>query len=220
MFVQDVRYAIRQLRMSPGFTLAAVLTLALGIGALTTVCHLDQGGLVRSLAAGSTIRVHFDLSMQRFADRGVLSPLRHGRVSARAGYSLQDRGGVHSQCSICICRVRRRKHSPRASFQVIIFNFWAEARIGRFFTPEPMIVLLARTTRVVLGDAMARAFRCRSHIVGQTVSINRHPFTVIGVAPPGFAGIYGGMGEERGFRSRRARSLRRSQRRSAAVTLG
>jgi len=70
-------------------------------------------------------------------------------------------------------------------------------QIGQFFTPGANDHAYGSHDEAVLSDRVWRVrFGADQHIVGQAISVNRHPFTVIGVAPRDFAGIYGGMGEE------------------------
>jgi len=69
-------------------------------------------------------------------------------------------------------------------------------QVGRFFTPGANEHAYGQHDEVVLSDREWRVrFNADPRIVGQAITINRHPFTVIGVAPPDFAGIYGGLAQ-------------------------
>jgi putative ABC transport system permease protein len=69
-------------------------------------------------------------------------------------------------------------------------------QLGRFFTPSSNDRVYGSHDEVVLSDREWRArFNADPRILGQAITLNRRPFTVIGVAPPQFAGIYGGLGE-------------------------
>jgi predicted permease len=198
VFGQDLRYAIRQLRMSPGFTLTAVLTLALGIGALTTVATWTNAVLFNPWPQVK------DARSLRFVSATVLGS---------NGYS------VHYD-QLQFLRQQSRSFSDAAAFEfttlnlalpqtqpqaihggIVSANYFqvlgVKPEIGTFFQPNANDRAYGSMDAIVLSDGLWRdRFNADPSVAGRVVSINKHAFTVIGVAPRDFAGIYGGLGEE------------------------
>ena len=198
MFGQDLRYAVRQLRMSPGFTLTAVLTLALGIGALTTVATWTNAVLFNPWPQ---VR---DARSLRFISATVLGS---------NGYS------VHYD-QLQFIRQQSRSFSEAAAFEfttlnlalpntqpqainggIVSANYFqllgVKPEIGTFFAPNANDRAYGSMDAIVLSDGLWRdRFNADPSVAGRVISINKHTFTVIGVAPREFAGIYGGLAEE------------------------
>jgi predicted permease len=195
--IQDMRYAMRQLRRAPGFTLAAVLTLALGIASLATVFTWIKAVMFDPYPHVSNPRT------LRFVDATV-----HGGN----GYSvyfdvyefLRDRAKTlvnPAVFTLDVLDVASPGAPPEAlTGGLVSSNYFQllglQPQLGRFFTPGANEHVYGAHDEVVLSDREWRVrFNADPTVVGRTITVNRHPFTVIGVAPPDFAGIYGGMGE-------------------------
>jgi hypothetical protein len=160
--LQDLRYALRQLRRSPGFTLTAVLTLALGIGALTTVATWTNAVLYNPwphVAAPRTLR---------FVDATVLGSqgysVHYGqyRFLREQGHSFGDAAAF----AITSVNLAIPGREPRAiSAGIVSSNYFQllglKPQTGRFFQPGPTIEPMVRTMRsccqIVCGvSALAR----------------------------------------------------------------
>ena len=202
MFVQgairDVRYAMRQLRRSPGFLVAAVLTLALGIASLTTVFTW-----IKAVAFDPYPHVSAPRSL-RFLDATV----RSGGSGYNIGYPVLDflRGRDKSLEHLAAFTLNVvDMSSPGAPPEVVgagqvSSNYFQllglEPQLGLFFDPGANDRVYGAHDEVVLSDRVWRVrFNADARIVGRTITLNRHPFTVIGVAPRDFSGVYGGVAE-------------------------
>jgi len=194
---QDLRYALRQLRKSPGFAAVAVITLALGIGALMTVAVWTNAVLfdpwpqvrdVRSLRfidatvlGGQGYSVHYD----------QLQFLRQNSHSFNEGAALSGED----------VNVYSANGEPQVIHGGIVSSNYfqtlaVQPELGQFFQPDASDRDYGAHDEVVLSDALWRTrFDGDPNLVGCTLSINRHPFTVIGIAPKGFLGIFGGLAE-------------------------
>jgi predicted permease len=183
--LSDLRYAYRQLAKTPGFTAVVVLSLALGIGANTTVLCWLQNLVLRPLPGVS----HQEEIVV------VLSNQGGGNVSAldlQDFATLQDQfvGAAASQTSSAALTVEQSL--SWIDGQVVSANFFSllgvSPIVGRTFLPDedqkpggnPVLVISERLWR--------RQFNAESDIVGRVVDLNRKSFTIIGVVPETFHG--------------------------------
>lgn len=180
---QDVRYALRQLRKSPGFTTVAVLTLALGTGATTTMFSVVHAVLLRPLAMQDPSRVfcvqeHWrdflgGLSVGNFADVQQQSDsFASLGASGSASFNLMA------------------QESPeRIEGEIVTAGYFSTLGVqpvaGRVFTPEEDRPGHAQIA--VISERIWRThFHADSAIVGQTIRMNGLVYTVIGVMPRSF----------------------------------
>jgi predicted permease len=185
ILMQDLRYALRQLRKSPGFAIAAVLTLALAIGANALVFAVLNALFLRPLN------------------------VPHGESL----YSLQ-RGNekyiVHSYPDYLDLRDRNRSFDALAAFSIIQTGFdtgkdpgteWGYEASGNYFDAlgiQPYLGRLFHSSDehgpdsapyIVLTYSFWHShFQDDRGVVGRQVRLNKHPFTIIGVTPPEFRG--------------------------------
>ena len=182
--LQDLRYALRQLRKSPGFTLVAVLTLALGIGATTAMFSLVDGALFRSLRYS-----HAD----QLASIGVVAPIIDGEFLFAANYlawrhdqtpfvSLTSSTGVND-CDLTDDRPVRSTCASVAS--TFLPTFGVHPILGRNFTPDEDRPDAPKVALFSYGLWQSRFGGDRS-IIGRTISIDGRPTRVLGVLPRDF----------------------------------
>jgi macrolide transport system ATP-binding/permease protein len=191
---QDVRYGVRLLAATPGFTSIAVLSLAIGIGANCAIFSFADALLLRPLPVarpGEVFTVGSNSAVEAFGISSLVS-------SYRDYVDIRDRAksldGLVAFRYATAGVATDPNATPRLRMGVTASsNLFAvmgvEPTIGRAFRPEENQVP-GRDAVVVLGRTMwEQEFGSDPGVLGRSLRINGQPFTVIGVAPPGFTGL-------------------------------
>jgi putative ABC transport system permease protein len=182
----DLRYALRQLRRSPGFTAAAILTLALGIGANTAIFSVADAMLLRPLPYK-----HADRLVMVW-DQLLKIGVRELPVSAtnydayRADNRIFDQSAIYRQDNRNLTGVGNAERVSVISSTSGLFEMLGtRPAIGRGFGPEDWQP--DRNAVVILSHVLFTSrFGGNPSIVGQTVRLDDRAYTVVGVMAPGF----------------------------------
>ena len=191
-FVRDIHYGIRVLRRDPAFTLVAVITLALGIGANTGIFSMVDGILLRPLPVtdpNQIVEVAFQVKGGRINNQFSFPDYRDIREQSGGVFS----GVFASMIGVDGLSVNNRPERLLTNY--VTGNYFTalglEPAAGRLLLPSEGETPGADPV-VVLGYSYWQTrFRADNAIVGQRVLINGHPVTVVGVAPKRFHGTFG-----------------------------
>jgi predicted permease len=198
--LQDIRYAIRQLRKSPAFTLTVIVTLALGIGANAAVFTLFDQVLLRMLPVEKPkelVRLHwtggfsgsassFGGDQHDFFSYPMYMDLR-GQSQVFAGVLAADKTSVG---------VSWRNQAESKDAEMVSGNYFQvlglRPAVGRLLSSQDDTAKNANPVLVLSYDYWKTRFAASPDVVGQSVLINGHSFTIVGVAPQNFDSAIGG----------------------------
>ncbi len=189
--LQDTRYALRQLRKSPGFSLTAVLTLALGIGANTAVFSLIYAVLLRPLPFKDPDRlaVVWEQNPHRGWYQNVVSAANFNDWK-RENHVFQDMALIDPFQTF---NLTGRGDPVEIQAEQVTPNLFSvlgvQPLLGRSFLPEEGRPGSARV--VILGHALwEHRYGGDRSIIGKSISLNSESYTAIGIMPPGFSDSY------------------------------
>ena len=182
---QDLPYAFRQLRKSPGFTLAAILTLAMAIGANAAVFGVLNGLILRPLNVPQAQSLY---GLERASDKDMTQSYPDYLDLRERNSSFDDLAAF----SVPQVALDTGENPSLVWGMETSGNYFDTLRIqpylGRFFhasdehgpNSAPYIVLSYAYWHSLFHDDRG--------VIGRTVQVNKHPFTILGVAPPEFRG--------------------------------
>jgi len=194
----NFRYALRQFRLSPIFTAAAVLTLALGIGGTTAIFTLIHAVMLRSLPVSDPGRLYRvgdgdDCCVEGGPQDqwGMFSFPLYERLKAETPEFEEVAAFQAGRGQLSVRRQGVESASRPLRSEYVTGNYFSTLGVrafgGRVFTPDddkpaasPVAVLSHRVWQTAYGGDPS--------VVGSTFVVEGHPFTVIGVAPTGFFG--------------------------------
>jgi putative ABC transport system permease protein len=183
---QDLRYAARMLKNKPGFTIVAVVTLSLGIGANTAIFSVVNAVLLRPLPfpkPEQIVLVRDDLTGRQLENVGLsVDELR----------DFSDRSGVFEQISAVWpvdANLTGSDRPERIELLAVSPNYFsmlgASAQLGRVFGPQDQAKGFAEG--VVISDGLwRRLFGSDPNVLGRKIYADSDLYTIIGVMPPSF----------------------------------
>src|ERR1041385_1273705 len=182
-FLQDIRYGLRSLAKSPAFTAVTVLSLALGIGANTAIFSLMDKLLLESLPVENPRELVL-LNPQGF---------QNGWTAGNMMWSYPAYTGIRDAQRVFTGLLAEREETvnltvesttQRASARIVSGNYFAvlgvRPLVGRVFSDEDDRVRGGHPLAVISYGFWVEQFGSRPDVLGQTIRINRHPFTIIG----------------------------------------
>ncbi len=195
-FWQDIRYSLRVIAKAPGFAAIAILTLALGIGANTTIFSWINAALLNPVPGLAAPREVVSLTLSKPGDNPF--PFTYPDLQAM-------RDGQQSFTDITACGFAQMsltsKSKPERVFGMVASANYFDVLgvrpiLGRGFLPAedekpggaPVAVLSYRLWQTHFG--------ANPEIVGRSIEINQHPYTIVGVTPPVFQGSQTGVRTE------------------------
>jgi predicted permease len=186
--LQDIRYGFRQLTKRPAFAALAFISMALGIGANTSIFSLVDTALLRPLATREPSRL-----VELY---GTLHNGLDWSLQSYPNYKeYRDRNTVLSGLfvyRVVVSSLTANNSSQRVWGYLVSGNYFdvlgVKPLLGRAFLPEEDQTPDSRPVVVVSYNCWQHRFGGDPQIVGKTVEFNSRPFTIIGVAPKGFIG--------------------------------
>jgi predicted permease len=195
-FWQDVRYSLRMIAKAPGYALLAILTLALGIGANTTIFSWINAALLNPVPGLTNPREVVSLTLSKPGDNPF--PFTYPDLEAvRDGQ--QSFTGI-AGCNFIAISLTGKGNPERVSGMVTSANYFdvlgVRPVLGRGFLPAEDEKPGGAPVAVISYRLWESHFAANPNVVGQGIEINQHPYTIVGVTPAAFQGSQTGVRTE------------------------
>jgi len=198
-FVQDLRFGLRMLRKSPGFTLVAVLTLALGIGANTAIFTLVDQLVLRLLPVQDPQGVVVLSEVGNFYGDSQYQ----GETSPMSYPMYQDIRGHNQVFAEMMCQrqqdftVSISSEAEAVRGELVSGDYFpllgVQPALGRLLEGKDTLNVGTDPVVVVSYSYWMSHFGGDRQVIGRTIRVDKYPLTIVGVARPGFGGLEPGL---------------------------
>ena len=189
--IKDIRYGLRMLRGNPGFTLVVVLSLAAGIGANSAMFSVANAVVFRALPVPDAHQLYMAQYESRLPSSQRMSYPFFEKL--RAGFPTPE--GLAAMSRVTGMRMALGSEEPQAARgQLVSGEYFSVLRLqpqlGRFLSPDDNRQMGMHPVTVISDAFWRQRFNASPDAIGRDVTFNAVRFTIVGVAPPGFTGVW------------------------------